>query len=708
MKFVEMRLNNWRSFYGTQSLVFSTDPERPVTLILGSNGAGKTALLNAFTWVIYGDFTEGFDRRQDLINHEALKIDPDAEATVELVVVDDGKQYKIRRTVNATQQTNNANDVFVSVDGMTQIEEAVHQLLPRALKDLFFFPAETFGTAQVLKTKHSQAQSASLAIDNAIRTLLAGDVYHNAVGDLRAAVNNTSLKTNKGVGDNALAAASADYEMALAVLNEAEQQNEKLPGQLAHAQAEAEKAARIASLYDGDKIKAFNQDLERKTKAVATAKTELALANSLYVKAARLAHTHFSQKAIQSAIHRLDTAEQCGLIPPRIDGNVLDLSLKNGICALCGDQLSDTGTHRVEMLRERVADSMTALRGLETRSLLKEHVKNSAKAMAELHEEVTAFCERFENVSSPAPNADLPHLRATVHECISLADHLVKKSEMELEDFKSAQATDQPVGNVVEAAVARQLAVQELESSLATMADRLSTLRSSRDAKLAIYTAKSKGSQDSSNKIAAIKLLEEAKNFFEAALEGLSDFGRIDFERAINVVYADLVRKDYELRVDRNFRIELFVKGTDQLVAASQAENVLLLIAFLGAIARLAPKYQQIAKDRAQFTQVGHVETSAEEGFSVVIDAPTSALDDEYENAVVNALPKLLPQIIIPVSAKSVTKWQAISDRIGQVFVMELTSNAQNDRTVRWNGKDHVYSRNDESVMSRTKIVKID
>ena len=92
--------------------------------------------------------------------------------------------------------------------------------------------------------------------------------------------------------------------------------------------------------------------------------------------------------------------------------------------------------------------------------------------------------------------------------------------------------------------------------------------------------------------------MDDSKAFFQAARDGLTEYGHVDFGRAINQTYKDLVRKPYELRVDTNFRISLFNEGCEQQVAASQAENVLLLIAFLGAIARLAPQYQQIAERR--------------------------------------------------------------------------------------------------------------
>ena len=640
------------------------------------------------------------------MNHEAMELDPQDHVEVELVLTHDGKEYKIRRTATSAQQALGDNDVFVSIDGQTAFESDVHQLLPKALKDLFFFPAETFGTAKVLRTQGTSSQSPTLAIDSAIRTLLAGDVYAHAVEDLRAAVGSQALKVAKADTGKALKSASAAYTLADSHYTAAQARRTELPDELVDARAEAAEAQAEASKYDSAKIEEFNEELGKKELAVTAARSGVDAANNLYLRLAWHSHSHFAQKAVRAAITRLDHAEQCGLIPPRIDGEVLQVSLNKDTCLMCGESLTEDGRHRITKLHDGVADSSTALRALEARSNLKMYLTQTGSSLSDLRADVTEFVHQFDNVSSPPEDADVPHLRATISECLALAQRLNTVALNDLDEFKS-NAPLQPNADVVSQAVAKALKVRELEREQEQILDKLDGLKTARDSALADLEKKSQGDKESADKVAAIGLIDQATQFFEKASTGLAEFGRKDFERAINTVYSDLVRKPYELRVDEDFRIELFSEGTDRQVAASQAENVLLLIAFLGAIARLAPKYQQIAQERAQFKQVGDVETSASDGFPVVIDAPTSALDEEYERDVVEALPNLLPQIIVPVSGKSVDEWQSISGRVGRAYIMELTSKDQNDRTIRWGGKDHTYSRQDEGVLGRARIVEI-
>jgi len=72
MRFRRLIVKNWRSFLGIHKVEFAVDGARNITVLVGQNGAGKTALLNAFTWVLFGDTTAGFRKPEDLFNHAAI------------------------------------------------------------------------------------------------------------------------------------------------------------------------------------------------------------------------------------------------------------------------------------------------------------------------------------------------------------------------------------------------------------------------------------------------------------------------------------------------------------------------------------------------------------------------------------------------------------------------------------------------------------
>ena len=58
-------LNDFRQFKGTQKLEFSTDADKNVTVLLGDNTFGKTTILQAFNWCLYGVADISVDRNPD-------------------------------------------------------------------------------------------------------------------------------------------------------------------------------------------------------------------------------------------------------------------------------------------------------------------------------------------------------------------------------------------------------------------------------------------------------------------------------------------------------------------------------------------------------------------------------------------------------------------------------------------------------------------
>ena len=49
-----IEMNNFRQYVGRQKIEFSTDKEKNVTVLIGVNTSGKTTIIRAFEWCLYG------------------------------------------------------------------------------------------------------------------------------------------------------------------------------------------------------------------------------------------------------------------------------------------------------------------------------------------------------------------------------------------------------------------------------------------------------------------------------------------------------------------------------------------------------------------------------------------------------------------------------------------------------------------------------
>jgi DNA sulfur modification protein DndD len=98
MIFESVTVENWRGFYGEQTIQFATDKKRNTTIVYAQNGVGKTNLLNAIMWCLHGELTPSFKRPQDILNWSA-KSEGRRSYHVSVYLRSDGDQlYKIKRS----------------------------------------------------------------------------------------------------------------------------------------------------------------------------------------------------------------------------------------------------------------------------------------------------------------------------------------------------------------------------------------------------------------------------------------------------------------------------------------------------------------------------------------------------------------------------------------------------------------------------------
>src|SRR5262245_27065270 len=118
----EIRLTDFRCFFSKSAIRFSTDPDKNVSLIYAENGVGKTTLLNALLWCFYGETTERFEKKEDILNYDAKK-EGRTTASVEVLFEHNGNDYIAKRFFVAGPKSSESRTFMVArIDQGSQID----------------------------------------------------------------------------------------------------------------------------------------------------------------------------------------------------------------------------------------------------------------------------------------------------------------------------------------------------------------------------------------------------------------------------------------------------------------------------------------------------------------------------------------------------------------------------------------------------------
>lgn len=110
MKIQSLELENWSSYKGSDNRIdFATTPGSEITVITAKNGAGKTSILKAFSFVLYGTVNSIISRSGDRSPLEDLPNRPAMDDGVEIVIAVtlrfefEGAEWQLRREFTARQ-----------------------------------------------------------------------------------------------------------------------------------------------------------------------------------------------------------------------------------------------------------------------------------------------------------------------------------------------------------------------------------------------------------------------------------------------------------------------------------------------------------------------------------------------------------------------------------------------------------------------------
>jgi DNA sulfur modification protein DndD len=713
VKFRAITVENWRGFNGTFSIKFSTDPDRPLTVLYGPNGAGKTSLLNAFTWCLFNEFTLGFRDAELLINNEAITNALPGEEVRAKVAVEfnhDGKEYMVRRsawvtrrdTHEATHQTmkDDWSDQRVTAklpDGQTaNLERAdIAKIYPRGVWEMFFLASESF---QRFSLTGTEEDSVSTGAEKVIQSLLDFDIYQSARDDLAGAKSHRRLKVaQRNVTDSAETRAQESLDKAEDQLKTCLNLQQKLPNHIEEAEKALAKASAKAQDHNPEEVRKHKKLTAQKTMA----KEETKAAAQAAAEHHRRILGDWAWKAlvpdlVSEALSLFDQAEEAGRMPPPITESLLEALISKGKC-ICRRDLDDADVGKLERFRENFHDDRLTRAAGDARTSTAEWRLETLRGIETLHRDL------HDHESTPAlvpdPGTDpekvvTGDLLRAYRDLAGLAAEAARAAEDDYDTYMKQHPDGSEGERLIAEVKSKQREVdglkQRLEAAKAAEEGLRQDVNTAKEHRRKVVGNKA----ENQKKMDALDIIDEAEQFLTRFNREFINLGRADLEREVNRLYKKLMARNYEVAVTEDFSLQAF-DANGARVAASTSESVMLTVAFLGALALIAPEYRNMALDEDNnYEGLGSIDTSATEGFPVVLDAPYSPLGERYSRTFTKQLPTLLGQMMMVVEKDAKQYLDDVDDSVGAIYLLQLeTSDTEGheETTFEWNGEEYPY-----------------
>jgi len=225
MRLHKLILSDFRNFFGEHVIEFSHSIDKPLTIIIGSNGSGKTTVLNSIYWIFTGEFNKQFPMPSALVNKDKFKeggtscfaelhfsIDEQSEIVIAKRIYD--QKQRLSRLSVFTKTPNGVMNPLPPEQG----ESFLESFLPGNLAKWFIFAGEAVGEIQLEGVRSFRDDLRKTFGFTAIAKLL--DLINDVRGDFNRQIKGKSGKS--GDKDEAFRLLTDQIENMEQMLKEAE------------------------------------------------------------------------------------------------------------------------------------------------------------------------------------------------------------------------------------------------------------------------------------------------------------------------------------------------------------------------------------------------------------------------------------------------------------------------------------------------------
>lgn len=655
----QIKLTNFRQFMGEHVIEFSTDKEKNVSVILGSNTCGKTTIVGAFIWGLYG--VNNLKEPKMLLNSVlAQKLTfGSQDVSVEITLNHDNKDYIILRTQrfskSATGDSVRGNTPelkvsYVVESGETipvnpaECQNVIESILPQALSDYFFFDGER------IKSINTKAN-----VKDAVRGLMGLDVYSAGMDHLNPNSGSSVIgKFKKEIDtgkDQEATRRKYQIEEFKANLDGYEKKTPQILDELQHWQTKKDEYDRI--IRENEDVKAAQTKRAQLEREVADYEEEIKNSETRFINDINYnASKFFAIPLIKRGFEVLKSAKDEGEGIPNMHASSIEYILKRGKC-ICGCDLTKN-QGAVECIQHEQSLLPPQHIGTEVRMFRKD-MENALSTSVMYVDNIKSDYRTWLNSQQK--------LEYCKKDLKIISDKIIGFEDVEKYERKRQEAVQQ-LARFEQAKAGNHDAIVRLKALIEANEKEID--------KLIVANEKNKKIQRYCDYAQAI--YDWFKDFYDRQEKEVKD----DLLASINENFSKMYHGSREITMNNDYKITPVLAGDKSELAKSEGLETVTNFSFIMGLVELARKKAMKIEDEELANQ------PITEPYPIVMDAPFSNTDIKHIENITARLPEVAEQVIIFVMDKD---WnyakKELEKHLGSKYIIEKVDNQDNHSTLR-------------------------
>lgn len=626
----KIKIENFRQYSGSNEIIFSTDKEKNVTLLIGDNGTGKTTISQAFLWCLYGK-TPGFLKKDSILSKtledNLLRGLHKATVLVELEMEHSDSSYVITRSKDfyCSYDGKISSELPVltiqktGLDGETETlskrdtEKCIEEILPEELSTYFFLTGEKIDS---MSSDIKMGKSKDFA--NAVNTLLDLNYYKTAIKHLKAIKKEYDTSDFSGMSDE-IEEINRKIETTDELISKVEDKIKNAEESVAYFDNRIIEAKAFLKANESSKdLEIERQKLEEKQKTKnADSVIEINTGIRNFVEQAAY---FFAKKSFLQALKTLKEVSNIKTddIPERLHADLINWIQNHHKC-ICGTEITD-GSKEYEFLESwKTVVPPEAIGTLIKNEKPKifdkfKFSKNLYKTLSQVKEQLDEFHDEIDDLQD---------------EIERITDKIANSEDTS--QIQSRLTNDEKQKN-------------DAETIRLEAAAKLNQLRTEKEDFLKKRTSLLQTSEEGRRIFAYKNMTEQLIAGFENQYETSETEMRKKLVSSVKNAFKEIYGTSFSINIDEKYQI-----STDTELEKSTGQGMSVIYAFL---AGLLDVIKSSKKEKALKSNTLNDENETEfipklESYPLVFDAPFSALDKTRISSICKILPAVSEQIII-------------------------------------------------------------